>query len=292
MTKINHTIRPIGQIHFTDNLEILKILPHSYMDLIYVDPPFNTGKTQDRTQISTVQDDNGDRIGFQGKRYLTIKKDMTGFEDQYDEYLGFPRPRLDEAKRISTYGSFFFHIDYREVRHVNVKLDDVFSGECFMNEIIWGYDFVNKPKPRWPYKHDNILFTGKDVDEYDFHRNDIEDEPYMAQGSVTSEKAAMGKLLNEICLQTIVGTNGRERISYPTPKTLGILNRIITAPSNLGDHVLDLFAGSGTSGDAAFLLDRRFILVENNLEAEKVMAERFGTYSGVELIGYKPDNLL
>lgn len=289
MTEITYANRPRGQIHFADNMEVLKALSPGSVDLIYLDPPFNTRKMQARTRIETFQAMDGDRVGYQGKHYITVEKDTMAFADQYDDYLGFLRPRLEEAYRVlASHGSFYLHIDYREVHYVKVLLDEIFGRECFKNEIIWAYDFGGKPKTRWPAKHDNILFYVKDPNNYVFNVDDIEREPYMAPGLVTPEKAERGKLPTDTWWHTIVPTNGKERTGYPTQKPLGILNRILTASSSPGDIVLDFFAGSGTTGEAAFLLDRRFILVDNNVEALEVMAKRFYKYPGVQFVGYEP----
>ena len=280
-----------GQIYYAENLDFLKEFPPNSVDLIYIDPPFNTGKNQARTQIATTLDEEGDRIGFQGKSYSTVEKGTMAFADQYDDYLGFLRPRLEEAHRVlAPHGSFYFHIDYREVHYAKMLLDDIFGRECFMNEIIWAYDYGAKPKTRWPAKHDNILFYVKDPTKYVFNVDDIDRIPYMAPGLVTPEKAERGKLPTDTWWLTIVPTNGKERTGYPTQKPLTILKRIIAASSNPGDLVLDFFAGSGTTGEAALLLDRRFILVDNNSEALEVMGKRFGKYNGIDYIGYEPES--
>jgi len=266
-----------------DSLDVLKQLPTASVNLIYIDPPFNTGVVQARSRIATVQSDDGDRVGFQGKRYETKLLGNMGFDDRFDDYLGFLEPRLREAHRVlAPNGAFYFHIDYREVHFCKMLLDAIFDRDCFVNEIIWAYDYGGKPKTRWPAKHDNILFYVKDPANYIFNVDDIEREPYMAPGLVTPEKAARGKLPTDVWWHTIVPTNGSERTGYPTQKPLGILKRIITASSNPGDLVLDFFAGSGTTGEAAILLGRRFILADNNPEAMKVMRERFRKYSTVE----------
>ena len=290
MTFQENEIKLRGQIHYAENLDFLKELPPNSVDLIYIDPPFNTGKKQARTQIATTQSEAGDRVGFQGKSYSTVNIGTMAFTDKYDDYLGFLRPRIDEAYRVlAPHGSFFFHIDYREVHYVKVMLDGIFGRDCFMNDIIWAYDFGGKPKTKWPPKHNNILFYVKDPANYVYNVDDIEREPYMAPGLVTPEKAAKGKMPTDVWWHTIVGTNSKERTSYPTQKPLGVLKRPITASSNPGDLVLDFFAGSGTIGEAAFLLGRRFVLVDNNLQALEVMAKRFNKYPGIEFIGYEPD---
>ena len=275
----------MSEVYYGDNFSILKNMKSESIDLIYIDPPFNTGKTQSYTRISTVEDKNGDRIGFGGKRYTTKRKDRKEFIDTFEDYLVFLEPRLYEAYRIlKSNGSLYFHIDYREVHYCKILLDTLFGRECFLNEIIWAYDFGGKPKNKWPPKHDNILLFVKDPKNYIFNIEEIDRIPYMAPGLVGPEKAARGKLPTDTWWHTIVGTNAKERTGYPTQKPQALLERIIRASSNKGDTVLDFFAGSGTVGAAAYILDRKFILVDNNKEAIRVMKTRFQNFRDVIFI--------
>ncbi len=276
-------------IYFSDNLPILASLPSASVDLIYIDPPFNTGKTQARTQVRTERSQNGDRVGFQGQRYQTIKLGSKGYLDIFDDYLAFLAPRLEQAYRLlKPAGSLYFHIDYREVHYCKLLLDQIFGRDSFINEIIWAYDYGGKPKTRWPAKHDNILFYVKDPDHYTFNVDAIEREPYMAPGLVGPEKAARGKLPTDTWWHTIVSTNGKEKTGYPTQKPLGVINRILTASSNPGDLVLDFFAGSGTVGESCLKLGRKFILIDNNPQAMQVMAKRFKELPDIEWMGFDP----
>ena len=277
----------LGTIYYGDNLDVLRKIPDESVDLVYVDPPFNTGKRQDRTQIRTVRAQDGDRTGFQGRRYRTLKVGSRSFDDLFDDYLTFLEPRLLEGYRVlAPQGSLYFHIDYREVHYCKILLDAIFGRECFLNEVIWAYDYGARAKTRWPPKHDNILVYVKDQRSYTFNVDDIERIPYMAPGLVGPEKAARGKLPTDTWWHTIVPTNGKEKTGYPTQKPLGILRRMIRASSNPGDLVLDYFAGSGTTGVAAHELGRRFILVDNNVEALRVMATRLGNLPNVEWHGF------
>ncbi|MCL5429419.1 MAG: site-specific DNA-methyltransferase [Chloroflexi bacterium] len=267
-----------------DNLPILRSIPDSSVNLIYIDPPFNTGKKQARTRLRTVRSKNGDRKGFQGQRYATTVLGSRAFSDQFDDYLAFLEPRLREAHRVlAADGSLYFHVDYREVHYCKILLDEIFGRENFLNEIIWAYDYGGRAKDRWPAKHDNILLYVKDNKRYTFNVGDIERIPYMAPGLVGEEKAARGKLPTDTWWHTIVSPTGKEKTGYPTQKPLGILRRIVAASSNQGDLVLDFFAGSGTTGAAALELGRRFLLVDNNEEAVNVMKERFQG-QGVEFL--------
>jgi len=280
----------MNKIYLGENLPILRDQPSDSVDLIYIDPPFNTGKRQKRTQIKTNQAVDGDRTGFKGKRYATVKLGTQEYSDIFDDYLAFLEPRLKESYRIlSPKGTFYFHIDYREVHYCKIMLDQVFGRECFLNEIIWAYDFGGRSKKKWPAKHDNILVYVKDPKNYTFNSEDIDRIPYMAPGLVGPQKAAKGKLPTDTWWHTIVGTNSKEKTGYPTQKPLGILNRIISASTNPNDLVLDFFAGSGTTGASCLELGRKFILVDSNESAVQVMAKRFDGISNIEWIGFDPN---
>ncbi|NUQ35199.1 MAG: site-specific DNA-methyltransferase [Planctomycetaceae bacterium] len=262
-------------IYQADNMQVLPLLAHESIPLIYIDPPFNTGKAQVHTRIKTIEDENGDRVGFQGKRYKTVELGSLEYEDEFEDFLGFLRPRLQQAYRIlSPTGSLFFHIDYREAHYCKLLLDQIFGPESFINEIIWSYDYGGRPKDRWPAKHDTIFWYAKDPSNYTFNYDEIDRIPYMAPGLVGAEKAARGKTPTDVWWNTIVPTNGHERTGYPTQKPLGVLERIVRVHSNPGDTVLDFFAGSGTTGEAAARHGRNFILVDSNPEAVKVMTKR------------------
>jgi site-specific DNA-methyltransferase (adenine-specific) len=278
-----------NKIFYGDNLPILKELPDTSINLIYIDPPFNTGKQQTRKQIKTIRSEKGDRTGFQGNRYDTISIGKQGYLDSFDDYLAFLEPRLREAHRIlKSNGSLFFHIDYREVHYCKVLLDQIFGRECFLNEIIWAYDYGARTRKKWPPKHDNILWYAKDPANYIFNYESIERIPYMAPGLVGEEKAKRGKLPTDTWWHTIVGTNSKEKTGYPTQKPLGVIRRIIQASSNPSDTVLDFFAGSGTIGAACLEMGRNFILIDNNIQSIQTMAKRFENQNKIEWIGFSP----
>jgi site-specific DNA-methyltransferase (adenine-specific) len=280
---------PVNRIYLSDNLPVLRGLEAGAVDLIYIDPPFNTGKTQRHTRLGTVRSADGDRTGFQGKRYATTPLGSKAFEDAFDDYLEFLRPRLIEAHRVlARHGSLYFHIDYREAHYCKILLDSIFGRECFLNEIIWAYDYGARTTRKWPPKHDNILLYVKDPSAYHFDIEAVERIPYMAPGLVGPEKAARGKTPTDAWWHTIVPTNGKERLGYPTQKPLGILERMVRASSRPGDLVLDFFAGSGTAGEAALRLGRRFLLVDDNPEACEVMARRFAGEDSIRWIGFDP----
>lgn len=278
------------RVYLGDNLEVLpREIPAGSIPLIYIDPPFNTGRAQRRTRIRTVRSEQGDRTGFQGQRYRTVHVGTTSFGDVFDDYLAFLEPRLREAYRIlAPTGTLYFHIDFREVHYCKVLLDAIFGRECFLNEVIWAYDYGARTTRRWPCKHDNILVYVKDPERYTFNHDEIERIPYMAPGLVGPDKAARGKTPTDTWWHTIVPTAGRERTGYPTQKPLGILKRILQASSCPGDLVLDAFAGSGTTGEACLQLGRRFVLVDESEEALRVMARRFHDRDDIAWFGFDP----
>ena len=264
------------RIYFGDNLSLLAQLKPASVDLIYIDPPFNTGRAQKRSRLKTVLDERrADRRGFKGKGYRTVKLGEQEFADRFADFRSFLVPRLEAAHRVlKPTGSLFLHLNWREVHYGRVWLDEIFGRESFMNEIIWAYDYGARSKSRWPAKHDNILWYAKDPGRYTFNYDAIDRVPYMAPGLVGKEKAARGKTLTDVWWNTIVSPTGKEKTGYPTQKPLAIIERILKVHSNAGDAVLDFFAGSGTTGAAAAKLGRHFILCDNNPQALAVMKKR------------------
>jgi DNA modification methylase len=263
-----------------DNLELLPGLDDGIFQVAYLDPPFNTGRVQRRRTLATVTADDGDRTGFQGRRYATSVLAESSYVDEFDDYLGFLEPRLLEVRRLlCESGTLYLHIDYREAHYVKLLLDGLFGRDCFLNEIIWAYDYGARPRRRWPAKHDTILVYVKDADRYWFDAEAVEREPYMAPGLVTAEKAARGKLPTDVWWHTIVSPTGKEKTGYPTQKPEGILRRIVQASSKPGDWCLDCFAGSGTLGAVATTLGRRFVLIDSNPEAVLVARRRVAAVS-------------
>ena len=264
-----------------DNLELMARLDEGSFQMVYADPPFNTGKEQSRRSVKTVADEDGDRTGFGGRRYRTEAAGATvpraSYVDAFDDFTAFLTPRLKEIHRLlDETGTLYLHIDYREAHYVKVLLDGIFGRECFLNEIIWAYDYGGKAKRRWPAKHDTILVYVRDPERYYFDSEEVDREPYMAPGLVTPEKAARGKLPTDVWWHTIVPTNGGEKTGYPTQKPEGILRRMVVASTRPGDLCLDPFCGSGTLGAVCRKLDRGYVLIDENPEAVRVAEERLG----------------
>ena len=264
-----------GRILEGDNLAILPSLPDESVQLVYTDPPFNTGNVRTYQRLRTARDEDGDRSGFGGHRYRSEEVSTYKYADSFEAYLEFLAPRLREIWRLLREdGSLYLHLDAREVHYVKILLDNIFGRDCFLNEIIWAYDFGGRPKRRWPAKHDNILVYVKDRERYIFNHEEIDRIPYLAPGLVGKEKAERGKLPTDVWWHTIVGTSAKERTGYPTQKPIALAERIIQASSDPDELVLDPFAGSGTVGEAAQRLGRRYIMIDDNVDAVEVMRER------------------
>jgi site-specific DNA-methyltransferase (adenine-specific) len=268
----------IDQILLGENLQLLPAFADASFQLVYIDPPFNTGKVQSRNTLAAVRDDEGQRTGFQGRRYRTHLISQSSYKDSFEDYLEFLAPRLEHAHRLlAREGTLYFHIDYREAHHCKLLLDEIFGRECFLNEIIWAYDYGARSKRRWPAKHDTILVYVKNPADYFFDSSEVDREPYMAPGLVTPEKAARGKLPTDVWWHTIVPTSGREKTGYPTQKPEGVLRRIVQASTRPGDWCLDFFAGSGTLGAVAAALGRHYVLIDSNPQAVEIMRARLGS---------------
>jgi site-specific DNA-methyltransferase (adenine-specific) len=258
-----------------DSADVLPRLPAGAFDMAYVDPPFNTGRVQRRERLRVVRDEDGDRAGFGGRRYRTEWLGGLQFDDAFADYLGFLMPRLAEVRRVlADHGTLYVHLDPREAHYVKVALDGLFGRDCFLNELVWAYDYGGRPRRRWPPKHDTILVYVKDPERYHFDDDEVDREPYMAPGLVTPEKRERGKRPSDTWWHTIVPTNGAERTGYPTQKPEGVVRRMVAASSRPGGWCLDCFAGSGTLGAAARALGRRFVLVDRSPDAIAVAAER------------------
>jgi site-specific DNA-methyltransferase (adenine-specific) len=275
----------VSRVYLSDNLPVLQRLKAGSVDLIYIDPPFNTGRTRRYDRIRTVSKEEGDRTGFHGRRYESVPLGSMAYPDRHENYLAFLEARLRQAHRVlAPRGSLYLHLDYREAHYCKVLLDGIFGRECFLNEIIWAYDYGARTKKRWPPKHDNILVYVQDPRDYFFDLEAVERIPYMSPALVGPHKAARGKTPTDTWWHTIVPTQGKERTGYPTQKPVGVVERIVQASSPPGGLVLDFFAGSGTTGEACLRHGRRFILVDNNPEAFRVMRQRLAGRGGIRWI--------
>ena len=266
-----------GLIVHGEALALLGELPGGCAGLVYADPPFNTGVHRSGFRVRTVRDDSGERRGFGAARYRSSRTDVAGFADSFGDYLGWLRPRLEESRRVlAAHGTLYLHVDPRESHYCKVLLDDIFGRECFLNEVIWAYDYGARSTSRWPAKHDVILVYARTAGGHHFDLSSVDRVPYMAPSLQTAERAARGKTPTDVWWHTIVPTNSRERTGYPTQKPLGVLRRIVAASSRSDDLVIDWCAGSGTTGAAAVEQGRRFLLCDSSAAAVAIMRERLG----------------
>ncbi|MCH8564403.1 site-specific DNA-methyltransferase [Nesterenkonia sp. LB17] len=273
-----------SQVLEGENLELLPDLPDGAFTVIYLDPPFNTGRAQRATKTTNTRrpDGEGNRVGFAGRSYDTVRRALAEYDDSFTDYWEFLEPRLLHAWRLlADEGTLYLHLDYREVHYAKVLCDAIFGRESFLNEIIWAYDYGGRTKKRWPTKHDTILVYVKNPSGYIFNAEAVDREPYMAPGLVTAEKVALGKLPTDVWWHTIVSPTGREKTGYPTQKPVGLIRRMVQASSNPGDWVLDFFAGSGTLGAVAVETGRRFICIDSSPQALDVMENRLGEHAQV-----------
>jgi site-specific DNA-methyltransferase (adenine-specific) len=260
-----------------DCADVLPRLPAGAFDLIYIDPPWGTGAPRRHRRLAVTRDPAGDRVGFGGHRYSALAGEELAYDDRFTDHAGFLAPKLARARELlSDEGTLYVHLDYREAHYVKVALDGIFGRDCFLNEIIWAYDYGAKPARRWPAKHDTILVYVRDRARYWFDADAVEREPYMAPGLVGPEKAARGKRPTDTWWHTIVATSGSERTGYPTQKPEGVLRRIVAASSRPGGWCLDFFAGSGTLGAVCAELGSHYLLVDSNPQAIAVMRRRLG----------------
>jgi len=267
--------RRVDEVIHGDNLDVLPTLPTAAFQMIYIDPPFNTGRRRAHRTMTTTTSEDGDRIGFGGRRYATRLLAESSYRDEFADYLSFLEPRLRHAHRLlHDSGTLYFHIDYREAHYCKLLLDEIFGRESFLNEIIWAYDYGARSTRRWPAKHDTILVYVKDPARYYFSSEEVDREPYMAPRLVTPEKAARGKLPTDVWWHTIVPTNGAEKTGYATQKPEGIVRRMVLASTRPGDWCLDFFAGSGTLGAVAAKAGRRYVLVDESADAVRIARER------------------
>lgn len=258
-------------------MELLPTIPSKSINLIYIDPPFNTGKVQKRNRITAKEDEEGSRLGFGGKRF-SVSNDETSslsYKDKFGDFEDFLMSRVKRATEcLADNGSIFIHLDFREVHYIKVAMDKFLGRDHFMNEIVWAYDYGAKPKKYWPRKHDTILWYVKDPLSYTFNYNKIDRIPYMAPDLVGPEKAVIGKIPTDCWTMTIVPTNSKEKTGYPTQKPMRLLDRIIRVHTNPGDTVLDFFAGSGSTAEAARKNGCGFVMIDNNQAAIDVMNKR------------------
>ena len=287
----------------SDNIDVLRVLPNESVDLIYLDPPFNSNqnyaavfgdKGRVKTQLRdmwrwTVEAENTFQRLPHGKLLDCIKGIMlqTGERSAMSAYAVFMGRRLHEMRRVlKDTGSIFLHCDPNANAYLRLLLNAVFGEDYYRNEIVWGYTGPGSPKARqFNRKHDLIYWFSKG-DRWVFNKDDVRiphkdggphaggfkggarkpDDPYYE---------ALGKVPETWWTDIAIAARSKsEYVGYATQKPLALLERIIRAASNEGDLVLDPFCGCGTAADAAAKLGRRYLGIDISAIAVRVMEQR------------------
>lgn len=237
------TTLPVNQIVLGDCLTALAAMPGESIDLAYLDPPFNTGKTQ---------------AGVNGQ-----------FGDDWDgmgAYLSFIRPRLEMVCLVlKRQGSLLLHCDWRTCHHFRMMLDELLGAERFVNHLIWSYGLGGSSPRRFARKHDDILFYAKGPDYFFL--------PPRVPATSNRMKGQMKKASDVIHIPTI-NNMAQERVGYPTQKPLALLTLLVEACCAPGGVVLDCFCGSGTALVAALRTGRLFVGVDSSAEAVAIARRR------------------
>jgi len=241
-------------------VSVLAETPEASIDLVYVDPPFGTGHKQ-----ALARKKAGEVLTY------------IEFEDPNKNYIAWLKAHVEGIKRVlKPTGSMYLHLDHHWVHRAKVMCDEVFGAENFLNEVIWAYDFGGRGKRCWPKKHDSILVYSREEDQHVFNWDDIERIPYMAPGlQKDPARAEAGKVPTDVWWMSIVGTASKERNGYPTQKPVKLVERAVLASSPPGGIVMDVFAGSGTTGEAAHKHGREFVLGDTSPWAIETMQKRF-----------------
>ncbi len=271
----HETLEP-NKLFFGDNLHIMRMLPSKSIDLIYIDPPFFSGK-----QYNILYGDRNELRSF---------TDI--WEGGMPGYLIWLNARLYEMKRLlKDTGSIYVHLDWHASHYVKVEMDKIFGYDNFRNEIIWRYR-------RWPAKqkafqrmHDIILwYVKKQTDEHTFNqmyeglaqstlstfgtKKQIADFSSGRRKPGVLEEETKGASMSDVWEIGVLAPISKERIGYPTQKPEALLERIIKASSNENDIVADFFCGGGTAPVVAQKLGRRWIASDISRVAVALTADR------------------
>lgn len=279
-----HKKLPLDAIFFGDNLHVLRALPSNSIDLIYIDPPFFSGRNYNQIW----GDDN------------EIRTFYDVWEDGLPSYLVWLNARLWEMRRVlKSTGSIYVHCDWHASHYIKCEMDKIFGYDSFRNEIIWLYQQGGRGEESFGKKHDIILwyskssswiFNGDNIRiPYElispksvtpFNLVDKDGRRYrerIANGKTYVYYEDEGKIPNDwwLDIQPLTGRHGRdERLGYPTQKPETLLERIIKVSSNEGDVIADFFMGGGTTCAVAQKLNRKYIGCDISRVASSVALNR------------------
>lgn len=262
-----------NQLFFGDNLHIMRALPSNSVDLIYIDPPF-----------------------FSGRNYNVVfgdQNEVRSFTDIWEGgmpgYLTWLNARLLEMKRLlKPNGSIYIHLDYHACHYVKVEMDKIFGYESFRNEILWCYEKPTSGKAKhWPRTTDTILYYTKNTDKEHTFNIDSVRIPHSEKTKANYKPGLKGSTYGyDITLNEkgkvpwnwwVIAPAYKsliENIGYPTQKPEKLLERIIKASSNPGSIVADFFCGGGTTPVVAQRLGRRWIAADISKIAVSVTRDR------------------
>jgi len=259
-----------NRLFWGDNLHVMRMLPSNSIDLIYIDPPF-----------------------FSGKQYNEIfgdQNEIRSFSDIWEggmpSYLIWLNTRLLEMKRLlKPTGTIFVHLDWHASYYVKIEMDKIFGYDNFINEIVWRYRTGNISKKQFQRKHDTILFYSKS-DKWKYNVQMVKEYYVQIFGpdkkisfkSANEQEDKYGKFrmsqVDDVWDISAVFTLGKEHIGYPTQKPEALLERIIKSASEEGDLVADFFCGGGTTPTVAQKLGRRWIACDQSRVAIAITQSR------------------
>jgi site-specific DNA-methyltransferase (adenine-specific) len=256
------TVQRVGsgtnRLVLADNLPLLRTLPDDCIDLVYLDPPFATGR--DRTSPRS-------KAKFSDPTFPSLSA-----------YLAWLNARLFEVRRVlAPTGTLYVHLDWHVAHYVKVELDKLFGMDNFRNEIVWHYNSGPRRKLDFGRRHDLLLRYSKS-DRYLFHPDAVR-QPYSPDINVPASKRhyyhPQGKVMDDVWRIPILPQNDRtERLGYPTQKPEALLDVILRASSDEGQLVADFFCGSGTALAVAARLGRRWLGCDSNPDAIAIAARR------------------
>lgn len=269
----------MNKIFWGDNLQVMSHLMKEYrgkIDLIYIDPPFDSKADYKKKIKLKGQSVESDQSTFEEKQYGDIWN---------DEYLQFMYERLILCRELlSDTGSIYLHCDWHKSHHLRMLMDEVFGADHFLNEVVWQYYMGGKGTKEFAKKHDNILVYVKNKSSYKFNKFNIK-RYYDFKPSLIDESANAQSGKDEIGYWGMVAcpdvwqikgvfNMGSEYCNYPTQKPEALIERILTASTDKDDIVFDCFMGSGTTQAVAMKLGRRFIGADINLGAIQTTTKR------------------
>ncbi len=269
----------MSEVILGDCLENLKKMKSNSIDMIYLDPPFFTQRTQKGIMKNTEK-----ALEF-GDSWKSI-----------NEYLDYIKVRLIEMKRVlKNTGSIFLHCDKIASHYLRVLLDEVFGFTNFQSEIIWSYKRWSNSKKGLLNSHQNIYFYSKsknfkfntiytdysattNIDQILQQRKRDENGKCIykrnEEGKIVLDNEKKGVPLSDVWEIPFLNPKAKERVGYPTQKPILLLERIIEISTDEDDIVLDPFCGSGTTLVASKLLNRKFIGIDMSKDAIEITNSR------------------